>query len=329
MVDIAKLRQLVKSATSPRQQKMYQTLLDKALVEQQQPQQELKAIPKTLDKTQVAVVERIDSSLNHTEQKRSKGDVLSAVKEQQPTTGSKHNKKAQSSAKNKQKQKPDKQVQHCSDSNKSKTSVSKFQAIGTIFGELKFDAEDKLYISIDGINYPIIRAYCFWQSYWDRFLGLVKEKPGKYCLRVYPRGDNNSPGGYKFLLVQPLSKNNGSYADLNIPSFILSGVWQYSKLINSTVIAVYRNFDMLEELKKLKHNFQKVVFCRTNFLPVVWSNPPVEPYSWQSDLPSSEQMPCYFVRVKATLVGGQLVVQELLDEPTLEIPKSLRFQVKK
>ncbi|MGB5634598.1 MAG: hypothetical protein WBM86_17700, partial [Waterburya sp.] len=88
------------------------------------------------------------------------------------------------------------------------------------------------------------------------------------------------------------------------------------------VITIYRNLDQLRFFKRLKKS-RKFNFAQPRHLPVVWSAT-VEPFKFNPQLEKGEQMPRYFVEVRATFKDGLYVVEEMLREPTRKIPRFIK-----
>ncbi len=108
---------------------------------------------------------------------------------------------------------------------------------------------------------------------------------------------------------------------------MLSGIWQYIPNSESPVISIYRNRDQLGFFKRLNKSRQ-FSFARPHHIPVVW-NAPIEPFKYNPSVEKSEQMPRYFVEVRAVFKDGLYVVEEMLREPTVEIPKFIKVSKKK
>ncbi|MGB5711221.1 MAG: hypothetical protein WBM44_09970, partial [Waterburya sp.] len=104
-------------------------------------------------------------------------------------------------------------------------------------------------------------------------------------------------------------------------------IWQYITHYDSPVISIHRNRDQLPTFKKLNAK-QQFYFAKPHHIPVVWSAP-FEPFKFNPQLEKGEQMPRYFVEVRATFKDGLYVVEEMLGEPTLDIPKFIKVPKKK
>ena len=71
----------------------------------------------------------------------------------------------------------------------------------------------------------------------------------------------------------------------------------------------------------------KKAFARLQAFPVVWYAP-VEPSRYNPELDHDQQMPRYFVQVRAVFEDGQFEVIEEIEKPTLDIPRYIKPQRK-
>ena len=108
--------------------------------------------------------------------------------------------------------------------------------------------------------------------------------------------------------------------------FVLRGIWQYIPFSKSPVITIYRNRDRLGYFKRLNKSRQ-LSFAKPHHIPVVW-DAPFEPFKYNPTLEKGEQMPRYFVEVRAVFKDGLYVVEEMLRAPTLKIPKLIKVSKK-
>ncbi|MDJ0743673.1 MAG: hypothetical protein QNJ32_09940 [Xenococcaceae cyanobacterium MO_167.B27] len=81
---------------------------------------------------------------------------------------------------------------------------------------------------------------------------------------------------------------------------------------------MYRNLNQLVFFDKLKKEKQ-IPFCQPNHVPVIW-DAPVEPFKANESEDKAQDMPKYFVQVRAKLKDGLYVVEEMLHDPSIEIP---------
>ena len=331
-LNLQKLENLVKSATNARQRKMYQSLLDKARRDLQ-------------SRSATATV-----SSNSSQVAESKADKVQRV----PV--------ASSTKKSKQSQPTEEQVlPHSSIKervtvddvavakadnddersaelleaalNSSDKALSKgqptadrpaiFQAIGLVrcVAQIK---EGRLTIVIDGQSYELRRS----QGRSNKQFKLLKqdiEQNGsrELWLRVYPKviHDSNSQRiRYWFILVKAYL-DESQCSDL-VEGFVFRGIWQRVQYCSEPVIMIYRNLNNLKFYQQLSP-MTKRAFVRPQAFTIVWSAP-IEPFRYHPKLDEDQQMPCYFVQVRAVFKDGGFEAVETIEEPTLEIPKYIK-----
>jgi len=78
----------------------------------------------------------------------------------------------------------------------------------------------------------------------------------------------------------------------------------------------------LPTFKKLNAK-QQFHFAKPHHIPVVWSAT-VEPFKFNPQAEKGSQMPRYFVEVRAIFKDGLYVVEEMLREPTRNIPRFIK-----
>ncbi|MGB5712160.1 MAG: hypothetical protein WBM44_14775, partial [Waterburya sp.] len=140
---------------------------------------------------------------------------------------------------------------------------------------------------------------------------------------VYPNithHSNGNPPHQIFRLVQFYLEPE-KYPDFQ-EGFIFHGIWRVISYCSSPVITINRNINRLGVYKNLSSVAQKY-YAKSQDFPLVW-DAPVEPFKYDPERKKSEQMPCYFVQVRATFFDGQYIVTEMLSEPTLEIPQFIK-----
>ncbi len=108
---------------------------------------------------------------------------------------------------------------------------------------------------------------------------------------------------------------------------MLRGIWQYIPHSKPPVISIYRNLEQLSAFKKLNKSRQ-FYFAKPYHIPVVWDGT-VEPFKFNPQAEKDSQMPRYFVEVRASFKNGLYLVEEMLGEPTLELPKFIKVPKKK
>ena len=234
------------------------------------------------------------------------------------------------SAKTKTKSKAKKQSKQTKSSNKatsspasSSTNEAIFQGVG-IIKCTPYLEDEKLFVKIDEQQYELQKVVGAWQTRIDLLKSELEQNGSReMLLRVYPNithFTDGRPSYHLFRLVQ-FYAHEEQYPDVP-EEFIFRGIWRVVSYCPSPVITIHRNINRLGVYKNLSSVAQKY-YAKSQDFPVVW-DAPVEPFKYDPKLKKSEQMPCYFVQVRATLKDGQYIVQEMLSEPTLNIPRFIK-----
>ncbi len=305
-----KIRKLLNSATNSRQRKMYQSLLDKAIA------QEKIAAAAAASSTSSSPT----TTSKKTETSGKKSDKTQKKKKNKKETVTSSNKKVES-----EKPKdtlpvaatPEKPVQQ---------EEILFQAIETL-STSPYIKDDELKVKINELEYDLVHVPGIMKRIYKALKKELSENgSNKMLLKVYPKpglsSSNNEPKLSLFLSRFKL--NNFDNNDIN-SDFIIRGIWQYipQSEYKLPVISVYRNLNQLGLFNKLKKEKQ-ISYAQPNHIPVIW-DAPVEPFKASEDGDKAEEMPKYFVQVKAKLKDGLYVVEEMLREPTLNIPKFIEM----
>jgi hypothetical protein len=207
----------------------------------------------------------------------------------------------------------------------SSTEQAIFQAVGVLKG-IPCLENGELFVKIDEQKYKIEKKV----EASRRQINLLKSKleqngSKEMLLRVYPNvsydQDQRTPH-HLFRLIRSYvyEEQHDQYSE----GFTIRGIWRCVPHGNTTVITIHRNIDRLEAFKQLPRNIKKP-YVKAQDLPVVW-DAPVEPFVYHPERADSEQMPCYFVQVRAAFKDGLYIVEEMLEEPTLNIPTYIQRQ---
>ena len=354
--DSQKIEQLLNSATSSRQRKMYQALLDKARSQERSSTDS--SAPRTTPPTEQKVPNAPPHSSSNSisaesaTQTRTKGKTetkkkTQTVKKNQKahrqsaiTEASTQTKKSKKTVTKSSKLTPDSsevapQTQLKSQSQKPEkqqpdTEPTIFQALGAVIGTPSLQ-DDLLKVAINDCEYDLLYVPGFrGQAYNLLKAELKKNGSEPMFLRLYPNAKFNrksQKSRLSFFLVN-FSLDCEKINDEPI-GFVLRGIWQYSPQYKSTVISIYRNCcqSQLGFFKKLNTK-QQLYFAHPRHIPVVW-DAPIEPFKFNPQAKKGSQMPRYFVEVRAILKDGLYVVEEMLREPTLKIPKFIKVPKKK
>ena len=347
---LQKLQTLLNSATNERQRKMYLALLNKAKAElaseSAPPQQKAtqtsastkkKAQGKTAKKKAESnpPASKKTSSKNSATSKKEKAsnnnsvvvtEEISATNKSTSVLQSNQTKQNKESATTKAQAKQKSKQSKNSDKATSEDSNNQpyFSGVGIIRGTPYLEGE-KIFVTIDEQQFSLKQAIGTGRKGIDLLKEELEENGSReMLLRVYPNIIHNSNGTppYQFFRLVHFYLNEEQYSELP-EEFIFRGIWRVISCCPSPVITINRNISRLGFYKNLSSDAQKY-FAKSQDFPVVW-DAPVEPFKYDSERKKSEQMPCYFVQVKAIFKNGQYIVTEMLSEPTLDIPRFIRL----
>ena len=255
---------------------------------------------------------------------------ISATKNLTSIAETKQTKQDKGSAKTKAQSKSKKQSERTRSSDEansspasSSTNEAIFQGVG-IIKCIPYMEDEKLFVKIDEQQYELQKVVGPWRTRIDLLKSELEQNGSReMLLRVYPNithFTDGRPSYHLFRLVQ-FYAHEEQYPDVP-EEFIFRGIWRVVSYCPSPVITIHRNINRLGVYKNLSSVAQKY-YAKSQDFPVVW-DAPVEPFKYDPKLKKSEQMPCYFVQVRATLKDGQYIVQEMLSEPTLNIPRFIK-----
>lgn len=323
--DLQKLEQLLNSATNERQRKMYQALLDKAR-RQERASTNFKASGTTSE-----IEKKAQTQTTKAKKATRPGATRSAspARPQSITPVPKSTTQGQEQESDllpqteleSQSKEPEKQQQ-------PNAIVPMFQAIGAVVAT-PYIKDEHLKMAIDGGEYDLLYTQGFRRRAYNLLRAeLEKNGSSPMFLRLYPKAkfEPNSQQPRLFFSLVNFSSNCEQIND-EPKGFILRGIWQYIPHSKSPVISIYRNRDQWGYFKKLSKSRQ-FNFVQPHHLPVVW-DATVEPFKYNPQAEKDSQMPRYFVEVRAIFKDGLYVVEEMLGEPTLEIPKFIKVPKKK
>ncbi len=204
-----------------------------------------------------------------------------------------------------------------------------FQAMGKMVLTPYLKDKD-LKVELNGLEYDLLYGSDFtFKAHKALRQELKQNGSSKMLLKLYPNArfsKQSQSAKLSFILgrFEKLYPTNHQYSE----KFTLRGVWQYIPQSQSPVISIYRNIEQWEEFAKLDQK-QQLKFVRPNHIPVLWDDAPVAPFKYEAELEKEAQMPRYFVEVEAIIQDGLYVVQEMLREPTLDIPEFLQIDKNK
>ena len=345
--DSQKIEQLLNSATSERQRKMYQALLDKARSQERSStaNKAPETTPSTEKKTQTTTKGQTKTKTQkktQTVKKNKKTTPQSATTEASTPTKQSTKTVTESSPLSPTAETPEPatsttdqapQTEPKSQSKKQKKQQRDpeapiFQALGAVIAT-PYLKDDFIKIVIDGSEYNLLYAQGFRRHVYTRLKeDLEKNGSREMFFRLYPN--------VKYDYKSQQSKVSFSLVCFNLDcekineeslGFVLRGIWQDLAHYESPVISIYRNRESIDFFNKL-NNQQQSSFARLRHIPVVW-DAPVEPFKFNPQAEKDSQMPRYFVQVRAIFKDGLFLVEEMLSEPTLKIPKFIKLPKKK
>ena len=351
--DSQKIEQLLKSATSERQRKMYQALLEKAR-KQERSSTNNQAAETTTPTEKTAQTTTKNPTKTQKNQTKTQKKTKTVKKNQKVATQSatieittptkQFSKTVTESKLTEDSSDLSPQTEPKSQSKKSKKqprdpNTPLFQALGAVIAT-PYLKDDFIKVVIDGSEYNLLSAQGFRRHVYTRLKeDLEKNGSREMFFRLYPN--------VKYDYKSQKSKVSFSLVCFNLDcekindepiGFVLRGIWQYIPHYESPVISIYRNRESIDFFKKLNKQ-QQSSFAKPLHIPVVWSAP-VEPFKYNpeaekeargvqapGDTPgdSPSQMPRYFVEVRAILKDGLFVVEEMLSEPTRKTPKFIKI----
>ena len=337
-LDIQKIEQLLNSATSSRQRKMYQALLDKAR------SHSLSSTDSKAPETTHSTTKKTKTETKTTKNKKKKATpqsvrtthdtepvsvpVSSTTEAETPTiqstppvtesttqlTQEESSVPPQTEPKS-QSQEPPKQ--------QSDDEPTIFQAVGALIAT-PYLKGDRLKVVIEDCEYDLSYNRGYQRQAYISLCSELKENGSKpMFLRLYPVAKFDRSSTEPILSFSLVNFNLNCEKINNYPQgFVLRGIWQYIPQYKSPVITIYRNLNQLGYFKRLKGE-RKFSFAKPHHIPVVWDTT-VEPFKYNPEAEKGEQMPRYFVEVRAIFKDGLYVVEEMLREPTRKIPKFIK-----
>lgn len=345
--NLQKLEALLHSATNERQRKMYQALLSKAQASSASSsststKQKITQSP-TKPNISSASRQNKSASINNSAKKTiaSTNSVVQSTSVNEKATSTKKTtgkKKKTSTTSNQTKvakvnqieqdQKKAETVKQREDKNDSvstspATSSSEktiFKGVGIVKGTPYLE-DDKLFVRINDRQYDLRKVV----GDWNKPISLLRSELSKngseeMLLKVYPNITHypeDRPPHHVFRLVRAYFEEEKYHR--YSPGFNLCGIWRLVSHCKTPVITIYRNIERLETFQKLPRIIKKP-YAKGQDLPVIWEDAPVKPFIYHPEKLDSEQMPCYFVQVRAAFKDGLYIVEEILEEPTLDIP---------
>ncbi|BAZ47181.1 hypothetical protein NIES4102_42270 (plasmid) [Chondrocystis sp. NIES-4102] len=209
-----------------------------------------------------------------------------------------------------------------------------FQAVGVIQGEIALDKGENLIITLDGQQYRLgFTAISRPRKYKALVEEIKIQGNSQKKVLVYPRLSHTKTAygyGVDFNLVtiaKTEETREGIFQDLAAGEFYLSGFWQYVDFYDGPVVAVWRNYSqgLAQAVERVGIKKAKQLL-KTNYIPVDWTDAPQEPFKYDPNVEKRQQMPRYFVRLKARYQPqkNHFEAIEQLGESTTKAPKYLK-----
>ena len=192
-----------------------------------------------------------------------------------------------------------------SSAEKNKTPEAIFQAVGVIKG-LVVCRDEQLKIQIEEQEYGLLSAPL--KDKKKKFEGLkaeIKEKgSSEKVLVVYPSVNYFKEGEeqrravlFRVVSVKEVKSEIVTWNELKEREFRLSGTWQY--IGEQRAVVIWRNWsESLEKYLEKASKQQKGKMLKPSYLPMEWSDAPVEAFRYGQELEAETKKP-YFVSVKA------------------------------
>ncbi len=209
-----------------------------------------------------------------------------------------------------------------------------FQAVGVIKGLVVY-RDEQLKIQLESKEYGLLSAPL--KDKRKKFEGLKKEIKEKgsseQVLVVYPSVNYFKEGKeqrravlFRVVSIKEVKPDVVTWNELKEREFKLSGTWQY--IGEQRAVAIWRNWsESLEKYLEKASKQQKGKMLKPSYLPVEWSDAPVEAFRYVQESEAENQKP-YFVSVKAVFEPGldNFKVIEQLAKPSQKIPRYISAQ---
>lgn len=319
--DLEKIKRLIATATNARQKAMYEKLLQKA-------EKQL-----TAEKAQKAKIEAKAVSKNS-----SKVATKSAKKSQKKSQEKKSNNSVSSQQTGVDpkavKVSPlipeEESTKSNSKSNQSPRTVI-FQGIGVIEGLVEIDETERLTITVEGQKYRLGYTPISKKRSYQALVKEIKSHGSRVKkIAVYPQcyHRENQSNHLNFNLVSVEKEGEkGIFKELNGGEFFLSGFYQYIPRCSLPCITVLRNHSegLAQKVQRIGNN-KASQLLKPNHVPVEWFEAPIEAFKYNSEIEKSEQMPRWFVELKASWDSEEkkFRVIELKGEASKKAPRYLK-----
>ena len=314
--DLKKIEKLVATATSPKQKKMYQDLLDRALKQQQEQEA---AEPPPEPKPQPSFTKAKPTSTPPPKPEPESEPEREEIAQEKKETKKK---------KKRRKKKKDEQVYPNPD--------CMFQALGVIRAQVNFEEEKKATVTINGKQYWLGIAPRKNKVYEKLHHYVSKSSNKEVRLAVYPRvrhfasPEQEPLWSFSLLGFQKEGEEpQGILAELEDFEFKLNGTWHFIENCKMPCISIYRNYTSVRgERIKESEPIERIQFAKGTHLPINWRKAPVKPARYNPKVKKRKYRRfARFVQVKARFLPekGRFKFICQTAPPTMNVPRHLRL----
>ncbi len=334
-IDINKIKQLIATATTAKQKRMYQNLLVEA---EQKLQEEKQELGEEQDNSVTKSVDLVGKRKEGNEEDKSLVSNTLVIPKKEKITTPIQDKEVENEKKLSEKEEEfelrdnSEEEEEEEDSNKYGTA---FQAVGVVQGKVT-ECDEKLSLELGGKNYPLFYANTKFWAYKGFKKQIALTGKDDYPLMVYPKithfPQKHQPHNIYFQLVAFDASNHPEkqetiFTELNEGEFKIFGLWQFIPPSRLPCISVFRNYSpkLLEYIKQ-GELAKKVQITKATHVPIIWKDSPVQPFRFNPKLKKEEQKPLYFVSIKAKFLPEKnlFLFIEQLAEPTQDVPRFLK-----
>jgi len=186
-----------------------------------------------------------------------------------------------------------------------------FQAVGILPGEVVFDNPGAS-ITVEGKQYPLYYS----TEHRSAFQALkmnVKATGSSQRLIVYPqirhfpKREDTCQSGFQVVGFVGRKPIEGCISEeLQDFEFRMAGLWQFIPVCSIPCVTVLKNFSQ-ERLVFVKEAAvsEKVKFMKASHIPLLWSNPPVQPFRFNPRLDKEQQGKAPFVQISARFLPNR------------------------
>jgi hypothetical protein len=208
-----------------------------------------------------------------------------------------------------------------------------FQAVGVIRGQVHFYSDNRATIMMAGKEYPLLYVPRFKDLFDSLKQRIDTTGEPTQRLAVYPTvihvAENDQPYKIRFFLINfdqgDQHKKQGILTTLEDMEFNLCGLWKFVPICSLPCISVYKNATpkRVQQIQNMDL-IRRVNALKPSHIPVIWDNPPIEPF--QSSVEEKEEETPSFVQVKARFLPTERIfkVVSAIAPPNEQPPEFLK-----